>query len=371
MEVFAKKNKEMYYSSDKIDETGAVYRMIIGQRSNGKTYCCIKKAIEAFFNNGKPSAYIRRYAEEIKAKNIQELLSPHYDLIKKLSKGKYNCAYFRTNNFYLGLYDMESGEWKERSKDPILYTVSINNWNTSKGQDRGELNYIIFDEFMTRDGYLVNEFSSFANVLSSLIRSRDGVVVYMLANTVNKYCPYFLDMGITHAAEQEQGTIELYSYNNEKLTVAVELCTTAESTKEVEYYYAFDNPQLEMIKTGAWETDSYRHLCQLEFNLNNEQTMLYRFYLKFNQQTIIGEIHQHGCYLALVWHKVGNSQYQIKDTDIVFTDQTTSNVYQFNSFRGKTKLHILIGQLFAAESDYYENNSIGEIVNNFRKWSGC
>lgn len=33
MKLFATKKPERYYSYKKIDETGAIYRMIIGQRS--------------------------------------------------------------------------------------------------------------------------------------------------------------------------------------------------------------------------------------------------------------------------------------------------------------------------------------------------
>ncbi|MBQ2401993.1 MAG: phage DNA encapsidation protein, partial [Lachnospiraceae bacterium] len=40
---------------------------------------------------------------------------------------------------------------------------------------------IVFDEFMTRSGYLNNEFVRFMNLLSTLIRDRENAVVYMLA----------------------------------------------------------------------------------------------------------------------------------------------------------------------------------------------
>lgn len=97
IKIFKKKDKELYWSSKEIDETNAVYRMVIGQRSNGKTYGTMKKVIEAYFNEGLPSAYLRRYAEEIRPKYLTELLTPHTELIKKLSKGKYNTCVYRNN----------------------------------------------------------------------------------------------------------------------------------------------------------------------------------------------------------------------------------------------------------------------------------
>ena len=66
---------EQYYNRDAIDATGAPYRLIIGQRSNGKTYSVLKTIIEQYFAEGKRAAYIRRYAEELMPKNCQLLFS--------------------------------------------------------------------------------------------------------------------------------------------------------------------------------------------------------------------------------------------------------------------------------------------------------
>lgn len=137
MKLFKKKNKEIYWSSNDIDATNAIYRMVIGQRSNGKTYGSMEKVIRSYFENKLPSAYIRRWGEEIRAKYCTELLSPHYKLIEKLSKGKYNSCTYRNNQFTLCYIDSDSGKIIEKADKPILYTVSLNTWNTAKGQDRG------------------------------------------------------------------------------------------------------------------------------------------------------------------------------------------------------------------------------------------
>jgi len=78
---------------------------------------------------------------------------------------------------------------------------------------------------MTRSGYLGDEFVKFCNLLSSLIRDRKGAVIYMLANSVNKYCPYFQEMGLQDVDKMEQGEIRVYTYSGSDLTVAVEYCS--------------------------------------------------------------------------------------------------------------------------------------------------
>lgn len=368
MKLFKKKEKELYWNPKDIDSTNAIYRMVIGKRSNGKSYGSLKKVVESFFQDELPSAYIRRYTEEIRPKHLSELLSPHYKLIEKLSKGKFNCCVYRNNMFVPAYMDKESGKIESKSDKPILFTAALNTWNTVKGEDRGQLSYIIFDEFATRDLYLKDEFATFANVISSLVRDRDVKAIYMLANTVNKYCPYFEEMGLSHVAEQEQGTIELYTYNNEKLTVAVEYCADSENTKNIEHYYAFDNPQLDMITNGQWEESRYKRISRLEFTTNKE-TFVLKFLVDFNHKQVVGELHRDNNSIILLFHKVGDSNYKWGIRDIIFTDKDCySPLHQNNIKNGDTDAHKWIRKLLSEDKVYYDSNSTGEVVRNFLKY---
>ena len=51
-----------FYSLNKINKIGAVYNMIIGERSNGKTYAVLKYGIEEFI---KDIQAISRAADEV------------------------------------------------------------------------------------------------------------------------------------------------------------------------------------------------------------------------------------------------------------------------------------------------------------------
>lgn len=91
--------KNEYYSLKKINKLNALYNLIIGQRSNGKTYAVCKQEIEGYFKNNFRLAYIRRYDEEIMPKNIQNLFKPHSALIEKLSNGQFNSTTYKIGNF--------------------------------------------------------------------------------------------------------------------------------------------------------------------------------------------------------------------------------------------------------------------------------
>lgn len=94
---------------------------------------------------------------------------------------------------------------------------------------------IVFDEFLTRGSYLKDEFILFTNVCSTIIRQRNDVKIFMLGNTVNKYSPYFSEMGLSNIKNQKQGTIDIYRYGDSDLIVAVEYCASTQSGKNQTY----------------------------------------------------------------------------------------------------------------------------------------
>lgn len=354
---------QKYYDRTAIDETQASYRLIIGQRSNGKTYSVLKTIIEQYFREGKRSAYIRRYSEEITPKNIQLLFSQDslIQLIIELSGGEYNGTFYRANCFYFAFYD-EDGKKQSQDQIPFCITRSVNCWETQKGQDAGELHLICYDEFMTRSGYLNDEFVKFMNLLSSLIRDRKDCVIYMLANSVNKYCPYFTEMGLTEVDKMEQGEIRVYTYENSDLKVAVEYCATVEATqKTASKYFAFENSQLQMITSGAWEIKLYD---RAPYPIH-EQDVLKRFYIKFGEQLLCGEIVLRNPDLFIFMHR------QTKDIEI--DELTPYYSTEFSASRCHvrflkdcpTDLHKLIKDLILKKAVCFSDNEVGEIFRNF------
>ena len=90
-----------YYSNKKILEKNAEYNIILGERSNGKSYCikmeqCLKKAIK---QEKCTFVIIKRLSEDIKAGFIEEYFA---DMpISKLTKGKYNKIVGYRDGIYL------------------------------------------------------------------------------------------------------------------------------------------------------------------------------------------------------------------------------------------------------------------------------
>lgn len=367
MKLFKTKTKEEWYSSKEIDKTNATYRLIIGQRSNGKTYNIIKKIIEEYFNSGLPSVYVRRYSEDITPKNLTSLMTVHIPLIKKLSDDKYNNVVYRAGQFNLAYID-ENGKTVVKDPQPILFTAALNTFERSKGSDRGVIKYFVFDEFMTRQRYLDKEFTIFCNVHSTFVRNREGVITYMIANTVNKYCEYFEEMGLADNIEKmQQGQICTWNYNDERLTVAVEYCLESKKSEYGKMYYAFNNPSLEMIKSGSWEESSYPHLDR-GVSIN-EDNIIAKFYVKFNYQIIVGLIINEDDKTFVYFHKAPKDLRELTGNDIVFTQEATYYNNWFHTFQDCTVLNnnfsYWLNTLLRENKAYFASNAVGEVIRNF------
>ena len=64
------------------EQPEARYYFVLGGRSRGKTFSVLDVSIEDNTDNLGMFAYVRRYDEEIKDKNIKELFSPQMENIE-------------------------------------------------------------------------------------------------------------------------------------------------------------------------------------------------------------------------------------------------------------------------------------------------
>lgn len=114
---------------------------------------------------------------------------------------------------------------------------------------------VIFDEFISK-AYMENEIQYFQQTIKNIVRNEkvQNVTIFMLGNTVSKYCPYFDFFGID-ISEIKQGQIGVLRDQNGG-TVAVEYCANRVDEigkKKTSEYFGFNNPTSRMILHGEWE----------------------------------------------------------------------------------------------------------------------
>lgn len=357
-----KQEKSKFYSLTKILDKKADYNIIFGERSNGKTYAALLYGIKRFVATGEQFAYIRRWREDLRGKRAENLFSNHVanGAIEEITNGECNAIFYLSGKWYLAKYDAEKKKYYPQNT-PFCYGFCLSEQEHEKSSSYPNVTTIIFDEFLTRRYYLPDEFMLFMNLLSTIIRQRDNVKVFMLGNTINKYCPYFSEMGLKQVTNMEQGTIDIYKFGQGGAVVAVEYCSTIVKQKASNKYFCFDNQNLQMITGGKWELAAYPHLP----TKYTPKDVLFVYYIVFNEVILQGNIIQKGGENFTYIH--------MKTTPIKYNDNALIYSLEMNgkpNYKRKllstaTYIEAQVTKYFATDKVFYQNNEVGEIVRNY------
>lgn len=358
------KNKNQFYSLDEILKHNADYNIIFGERSNGKTYAALLYGLKEFVKSGykNQTALVRRWKEDLRGRRAETLYKAieANDEIKQITNGEYSEIYYFNGRYYLSNYDEELRKHITLNT-PLAYTFALSEMEHDKSTSFPNITTVIFDEFLTRRYYLPDEFILFMNVLSTIIRQRSNVKIFMLGNTVNRYCPYFAEMGLKHVAEMKQGTIDMYRFGGGKLKIAVEYAESTAKTKKSNKYFAFDNDSVEMIVNGAWELAIYPHL-ETRYT---KKDIIFTYFIEFNDKIVQCEIIcKDGEYFTYIHEKT--TPLQNPDKDLIYSLKHNEKWnYKRRLLATTTPLERKIAQFYALEKVFFQNNEIGEIVRNY------
>ena len=367
-----KEQKQQYYNLAPILSEGAHYNLIIGERSNGKTYAVLKYILRLYVLKKYQAALLRRMQEDFIGKRGASLFNPLVDNneIARITKGEYTSVYYYASRWYLCRYE-ETSKGYERVVDesPFMYGFAISQMEHEKGNGYPLIKTIVYDEFITRMGYLRDEFVLFMNTLSTIIRSRDDVKIFMLGNTVNKYCPYFDEMGLRHIREMKQGEIDVYQLKHTSgkiLKVAVEYCKPFEQGKKSDFYFAFDNQKLEMITNGIWEIDIYPH-CPHKYK---PKDILFTYFIEFDHNLLQCEVVQtDGTSFTFIHRKT--TPLKNPDAELIYSPRFDARPnWRRKITNPRLNIERRIAEYYRTDKVFYQDNEVGEVVRNYLIWCG-
>lgn len=358
------KKKLKYWDIEPIKRIPAQYRVIYGERSNGKTYGTLKDSIAKYFEDGSQFAYVRRWADDIKRTKMVNLFTSmtKNEEISKLSGGRWNGIKYANGEFRLTATD---GEDTVIDETPIGYVFAISAMEHTKSMSYPYIRRIIFDEFISRVSYIPDEFPLFMNLLSTIIRDRDDVEIFMLGNTVSKNCPYFTEMGLRHVFNQKAGTIDTYSYkkNGQEMLIAVEY-TENLASKPSDKYFIFDNPKMEMITGGAWELAIYPHL----FEKYAPNQIIFIFFIVYRNNTLQCEIVEGKKDIFIYAHNK-TTPLQENPDDLIYTTEPRANLnWRVDITHPKFSIEKRIIELIRHDRICFQDNEVGEVFNDYLKW---
>lgn len=348
----------------------AHYYMVIGERSNGKTYSILSYCLEQYFNKGEEFVYIRRFDEDIKYKRGSKVFDNlvNNKVIERLSKGKWNGIYYYASNWYLKKTNKDNPKDVVISESPIGYALSLSSEEHDKSISYPRVRNIFFEEFLSRRNYLPDEFSLFMNTLSTIIRLRDDIKIFMAGNTINKYAPYFNEMGLTNVKNMKIGTTDVYTYGESGLKVAVEFSDMPSKDKPSNVYFAFNNPKLSMIRGdgGVWEIDIYPHLTkEMKYA---PKDIIYKYFVVWDNDILQCDIVKLNN-TAFTFVHLKTTPIKDDNTNIVYsTEHNYKPNYKRKITKASNRKEEIILWFFKNEKVFYQSNEIGEIMRNYISW---
>lgn len=350
----------------------AKYIVMIGQRSNGKTFSVLEEALDQWIESKESTstAIVRRWEEDFKSRNgaeyFQGFVSNQYrgNIIQSKTKGKYNDVVYWKRAWYAVLRD-EKGEELNRSPVPIAIGFAISKQVHYKSISFPRIKLICLDEMIARI-YLPNEFVEFMNLVSTIVRERDDILIYMLGNTLSGYCPYLSEMGLKNVRNMKPGEIEVYKYGNSPLKVIVYMTDRiSKKGKASDVYFAFSNSNLKMI-TGesTWELANYPH-CPQKYKPKEVE---YVYFIIFNGETLQCEIiNSEGNWFTFIHRKT--SPIKEGDEGMVFQEAFDPRPnYHRRISHLMTKFGKWVASFYFRDKVFYQDNEVGDIVYQYLQW---
>lgn len=237
-----------WYSLDKIMRYDVPYRMIIGERGNGKSYSVKDRIIDKYMECGDEFLYVRRCKHQKTRANMVKVFDDMYDsFIDKYGKW---ITYSTDKGFYF-----TNGKTEDV---PFGYAISVEEADKIKSIPLNRVTTIFFDEFLEYGNAIQNEIQLFLSIVSTVVRSRENVEIFMCGNTVTKFSPYFDLFGID-LKRLNQGQV-YYCKHSRGASCALEWCSSTNivnGARITNKYIGFDNnPTSDMILYGEWEYDA-------------------------------------------------------------------------------------------------------------------
>lgn len=233
-----------WYSLDRIRSYDTAYRIIFGERKNGKTYAAKRAMVECAVE-GRQFMYVRRRHSMITYRKMLKLFDDMEDYcVEKLgSVVNYNIR----GEFYIT--DTEGNQ------TVIGYTTSIEDAYDDKGIPFNKVKLVVFDEFIDYT-YMEDEIALFIHTIANIVRDeeRQEVEIIMLGNTIRKHCPYFEYFGI-NVNKLRKGDVAVITGPNGGTAVVEYTRTRSSSGDKVKKskYFGFGGGESDMVLHGAWE----------------------------------------------------------------------------------------------------------------------
>lgn len=262
-------NDNKYYSPVPIieyaEKIGSPTVGIAGGKGNGKTYGLLLYYLKERLNKNRVLRYLRRYKESIAPKALQSLCKPQRQNLINLTAGKYNDFQYFQNRFWFVRRD-DSGKIVDKDHTPFIICSALNSVELNTGADEGECSAIFYDEFLSREKELQDEFYNLMIFCSNCRRDRVYFCpLILVGNTVTRDSSLIKNFGVD-MYNIKKGEITVVNNSKREPIIVFEYCAEAPVMKDAgdAFFSRFENERIKMIYKGDWTTGNYPYLPQQE-----------------------------------------------------------------------------------------------------------
>lgn len=359
-----------FYNPKTILKKGATISMIVSKRADGKTYAFETLIWLAFQYYELPSVWVRRLSESLKPTNLAKLFDNVLSNPNIPNPKGYDGVHYRTGAF-CGYWLDEKG--KKNYDKPFCHTMSLNSGETSKGtKDIRNVFMVVFDEFLSRNHFLPNEYLAWTNAMSTIGRLNPYTHFVMLGNPVSWESPYFREYQLGDVKKMRRG-LHMYKDSKNDFSIALHLVEKEKgataTTRINNRFFPSNNNSLRAIVHGEWEMNIYPHITwdnfpdkvienYIFFETDNDIIQCEVFIHKVTQEEVEKAIYRRD-FAYCSFHKCNG--YDIKKGCIVYTTLPQSPT-------DSTQIRRNPDHLFKRLLDfewYFSDNETGETIRNF------
>lgn len=311
------KQNHRYVKRDFIHTIDANYIILLGQRTNGKSFAVKEDLIKNALEKGEEFAYIRRYKEDCRQYMVEEYFS---DIIcdKKgvrhlyeWSKGEYNTITVYQQGIYFGNMD-DNGKVTRGQRLGRMFGLS---WATHyKSLSFPNITSAVYEEFVTDEAFLDSECKRFMHLISTIFRESPARV-YLVGNTLSRINPFFSEWELVNIPKQKINSVDFYYHkyedeNGEEKETKIAVYLT--HSTNVNSGMFFGN-SAKAITGSVWDTDEQPHLQ----GRKEEYDILYTMVFIYDRTLFLMEFMQHRESGAVTWFISPKNTKPQKDTRII------------------------------------------------------
>lgn len=185
-----KVDESVYFDGNKIWSYNAPMNIVVGERSEGKTYWFKRKGIRNYLRDGSTWVYCRRHNNTLK-----DMLDNKPFFGDIVANVEFPGIEFKVDGRTMKLRRDEDSPW-----EIFGYFAALSKAQTYKGTTDPTCTMLVYDEFINETRvppYLPNEPTVLMNFWETLDRREDRVRVFLVANAADLVNPIFLEWGIT------------------------------------------------------------------------------------------------------------------------------------------------------------------------------